>query len=62
MCRPHHNAIHRHDDPDWRDRLRWQGLVRLCQEEAIPLTILRDYDPEGAAGVLEGLLRGRMGE
>lgn len=59
MCRPHHNAVHRLGHSDWRDQLRWQGLVKLCQKEAIPITLLNDYDPEGAAGACEDWLRSR---
>jgi hypothetical protein len=44
LCRGCHQSIDRELNPDLRDRLRLLGLVRLCAEEAVPLSLLNGED------------------
>ena len=43
-----HRKLDANQLPDELDRLRWQGLVRLCVSEAIPIPSVAQYDALGA--------------
>ena len=54
-----HEEHDRSLNPDKRDRLRWHALTRLCAAESIPLSLLVDRTPEGAARAVEDWLKER---
>ena len=43
-----HESVDGGDAADLLDRLRWQGLVRLCVSESIPIPSVAEYDALGA--------------